>query len=672
MDEWIMQRYELARDRLTQVVSESAAPPPFEDFFRRMAGFLLLAQKPWDPSATLEECQRHNHRLYEDLIGEAYERSYGNPAYACEQLGDYGQDFSFLYKELRGVTAFAAEGRIEDVTILLELFLQIYATFCQEELPEPAQTKACLISYAEDYCSQMVEDHVARSLDPSCDWALRIIMDSDLEDLRYLYRYGEYISENELQTAGLLNSLSGEEIDRMAGTFVEGYRLGFEIGRKDLSKKKTVEIRYHLGFERMIRAAVIRFRELGLEPVIRRYSVRAVTSSEKGKVGFVSSPANPQFDYDHRQDDALFLTTDFVQKKLRALQCAYERYEQSAAEFGGPAVLETFGEKPFSPKDTPGALKKDEAMAQLSTRLMTQTAGIINRYIKGEERSFTIIAWPLPGIGPDYQAVFHEVTRINTLDNEVYRQIQQKLIDALDSCEWVSVKGRNGNETDLIIHLHELKHPVRQTNFENCLADVNIPLGEVFTSPVLAGTGGILHVSGVYLNGLFFKDLKLTFDCGQVIDYSCKNFKTKKENRRYIEENILFHHQKIPMGEFAIGTNTVAYAMARRFGIEDRLPILIAEKMGPHFALGDTCYSYQEDLAVYNPDGKEIIARENELSALRNEDPELAYYGCHTDITLPYDELDSICVINDDGDEIPLISGGRFVLPGTEALNDPL
>ena len=234
------------------------------------------------------------------------------------------------------------------------------------------------------------------------------------------------------------------------------------------------------------------------------------------------------------------------------------------------------------------------------------------------------------------------------------------------------MKGREGNETDLIVHLHELKDPAKQTNFENCLADVNIPLGEVFTSPVLAGTGGILHVSGVYLSGLYFRDLKLVFDCGQVIDYSCSNFEDEEENRRYIEDHILYHHNKIPMGEFAIGTNTAAYAMARRFGITDRLPILIAEKMGPHFAVGDTCYSYEEDHPVYNPDGKEIIARENEISALRKEDPDLAYYGCHTDITLPYDELDTICVIDDEGEETALIRGGRFVLPGTQLLNDPL
>ena len=126
------------------------------------------------------------------------------------------------------------------------------------------------------------------------------------------------------------------------------------------------------------------------------------------------------------------------------------------------------------------------------------------------------------------------------------------------------------------------------------------------------------------------------------------------------------------MGEFAIGTNTTAYAAARRYGIEDRLPILIAEKMGPHFAVGDTCYAWEEDIPVYNPDGKEIIARENEISALRNEDLSMAYYNCHTDITLPYDELDTICVIDDEGEMTPILSGGRFVLEGTEELNRAL
>ena len=154
-----------------------------------------------------------------------------------------------------------------------------------------------------------------------------------------------------------------------------------------------------------------------------------------------------------------------------------------------------------------------------------------------------------------------------------------------------------------------------------------------------------------------------------VSDYHCANFEDEEENRRYIEENVLYHHPSLPMGEAAIGTNTTAFVMARKYGIESRLPILIAEKTGPHFAVGDTCYSHEEDNKSYNPDGKEIIARDNEVSILRKTEPKKAYFGCHTDVTIPYDELGLLEAVYTDGSRVTVIENGRFVLPGTEELN---
>jgi hypothetical protein len=88
--------------------------------------------------------------------------------------------------------------------------------------------------------------------------------------------------------------------------------------------------------------------------------------------------------------------------------------------------------------------------------------------------------------------------------------------------------------------------------------------------------------------------------------------------------------------------------------------------------VGDTCYSHAEDTAVYNPNGKEIIPRDNEVTLLRREDESKAYFNCHTDITIPYDELDSIVAVAKDGTQHPIIMEGRFVVPGTEVLNEPL
>ena len=142
---------------------------------------------------------------------------------------------------------------------------------------------------------------------------------------------------------------------------------------------------------------------------------------------------------------------------------------------------------------------------------------------------------------------------------------------------------------------------------------------------------------------------------------------------RHVERcRLLLHVVDVPMGEFAIGTNTTAYCMARKYDIAAKLPILIAEKTGPHFAVGDTCYSHAEDNAVFNPDGKEIVARDNEVSLQRKEDMSKAYLNCHTDITIPYDELGAITVIRADGSTEDIIRDGRFVVPGSEALNQPL
>nr|MCR5101916.1 aminopeptidase [Butyrivibrio sp.] len=297
---------------------------------------------------------------------------------------------------------------------------------------------------------------------------------------------------------------------------------------------------------------------------------------------------------------------------------------------------------------------------------------VVNEYIIGEERSFTIISFPIPEIGKDYEKIFDETVRINTLDYKLYQGIQQKLIDALDKAEYCEVKGMGDNHTDMHVALHELKDPDHETNFENCVADVNIPVGEVFTSPILTGTNGVLHVTGVYLEGLFFKNLEIKFKDGCIEDYTCSNFENEADNKKYISDNILFGHKTLPLGEFAIGTNTTAYMVARKYNISDKLPILIAEKTGPHFAVGDTCYSHEEDIVTYNPDGKSIIARDNEIAALRKTDPNKAYFSCHTDITIPYNELGELVAVTKDGEKITIISNGRFVLPGTEELNKPL
>ena len=676
----VEERYNLVVDRIGDIKEERTVDVKFRDYFVKVAEFIHLIdgtkKKIEDHTfdgMQIEELAAWNKKLYSDILPEHYRESYANPDYAVAQLGEaYGSTLSALYAEIRAAIVYVYEKKTEYLDILFELFIEVYNQFEEEEMPEPHVLKEILYWYASDYCDVFVADRIHEQVDATQSFAADLILGSDLADLRYLYRLGEYISDSELTTAKYLLSLDETTIQKMADVYTEGYRIGFVNTGKNLSKKKTVNIRYVLGFERVVKKAIENFDKMGLKPIIYRSGVSMLTKRQHLKIGYYGAIANKQYEYDHRNDQALFLDKKFVERKLEVIATTYEHLKEEAGAFAGPACIEMFGEVPFVPEQKETALKLSEKQQELSVFFDGRQSRLTNTYIPGDERSFTIIAYPVPEIGEDYEEIFQEIIRINTLDAGLYEQVQQTLIDALDQGESVHICGENGNRTDLTVQLHTLSDPEKETIFENCVADVNIPVGEVFTSPVLEGTNGVLHVSKVYLNELQYKDLEITFSNGMVADYRCSNFERELENKEYIRDNVLYRHDTLALGEFAIGTNTTAYQAAKKYGIEDKMPILIAEKMGPHFAVGDTCYSWCEDIAVYNPNGKEIIARDNSVSIQRKEDLGKAYYHCHTDITIPYEELGKIEVNKKDGGHILLLEHGRFVLPGTEILNEPL
>ena len=679
-DEILQERYQLAMERIREIRTEETIALPWRDFFQKTADFIadmdtvredLISGRERDRS--LEARLALNRRMYEDILPDHYSESYANPVYAAEKLGPgMGKLLSFLYAQVRGIIAYIFEGLMEETVIHLELFLEVAGIFGQESSPDEKRIRDVIYWFACDYCDVLVAERVRQGVDPARDFAVRIVMESDLNEPDYLLDYGEYVTDNEIRLSSYLASLNEDEIDRMAFTFSEGYRIGFEKAGIDLSKKLTVNVRYHLGFERVVRKAVGYFEKMGLRPVIFRCAQSALNRRGVSRIGYEGAAANRQYDYDHREDMALFLDRRFMDRRLSVMKHTYETFRTLANAHAGPAVIETFGEAPFEPENSGFACTLTKKQQELMVEMNNAASVLTNQYIIGEERSFTIISFPVPDIGERFEEIFADTMRINTLDAALYEKIQSSIIDTLDRGVKVHILGKGDNRTDLTVALEPLEDPFRQTLFENCVADVNIPVGEVFTSPQLEGTNGILHVTRVYLNGLNYEDLQIRFENGMTAGCGCANFDDPAEGEAYVKANVLYHHDALPMGEFAIGTNTDAYMMARKYDIGKLLPILIAEKTGPHFAVGDTCYSWAEDLQVFNPDGKECIARDNSVSLLRKEDPSKAYFGCHTDITIPYEELGLIEVIDGAGIAVEIIRDGRFVLEGTQELNRAL
>lgn len=617
----------------------------------------LLQQDPLLKKTSLKELEA----LYEDVYstftpGKNYDNSIQNPDYTHKLYGaEIGPFLSAICSNAGAIRHSGIDGNYVSVRYSLDLFFALWNS------PAKSDYNALLNIYKQEHLKiheLLIQASYIRRFSPQNDYFYKIVHDADLDDIRYMYRYCAYLSKYDMEMAEFIAAYPPQELAAIARFVVKSWVDGFVRAKKDYKKKKYANLIIPIGMEALGRLIIDELEAIGITALVPQLQ---------------GSGFNRQYPYDHRYDSALMLDRDFVDKSLQIGKNTLEEIKDIVAQQAGPIYVELFGETPFSPINKSTTLKLSEEQQQLMREYQARSGQLYYTYYKREEASFTIIAFPSTEIGDKFPEIFADTLRINLLDSKRYATIQQKIIDVLDTAEYVHVKGKGTNETDIKVQMHHLKDPTRETLFENCVADVNIPVGEVFTSPVLKGTTGILHVEDIYLGSLRYFNLKIEFEDGWVKNYSCTNYDNPEESRQYVFENLLFPHKSLPIGEFAIGTNTSAYQMAKKYDIMSLLPILIIEKMGPHFAIGDTCFSHEEDSEHPSfVNGKEMIAVDNEQSAKRKDDPVNAYLMHHTDITLPYEMLEFICAVSHDGKHSDIIRNGRFVIPGTEELNIPL
>jgi aminopeptidase len=184
----------------------------------------------------------------------------------------------------------------------------------------------------------------------------------------------------------------------------------------------------------------------------------------------------------------------------------------------------------------------------------------MDKYIHSNETSFTAVSLPSPEIGEKFEEIFDGIAEINMMDTDHQEKIQKNIIDVLDTAQYVEVKGKDNNETFIRVNMHELKNPDKETNFLNIGADKNIPVGEVFTSPKLNGTNGLLHFEEIFLRSLKFENLRLKFKDGFVEEYSCTNFDNEEENKKFVEENLFsrikhFQSESLPLEQILLHTS---------------------------------------------------------------------------------------------------------------------
>jgi aminopeptidase len=661
----IDREYKESLTTLTRLRREnySGLASPFLDFLQRDGEFLFLLNEfenkvcpEYFFSRPLAGLQEENLSFFRELEPAAYERSYANPARCAAVFGDeLGPLMSFFHVANRQHVRYAPRHERFEMLETHRTFIAAYE-YLKNSPTDPAGLKEILTSrFRKDSTMENIRGLRQRL---SLDYDLAGGRDEAGDDPRALFIHGLRVSNIEIETARFINRLPHKDIDAIARAVASAYARSFAVENKDRSGKSVCALWGSLGQERIYRRLIECLKDEGFDAALKFLG---------------TPPLNPQYGFDHQFDIALYFSETLAARWETEFKSALDACAALCPPYSGSIYFEAFGEKPFSPIMKPENIRLTPDQQRQWADHRRRQNELHEQALPRAQASFSAVAFPSTEIGARFEDIFREMIAINTLDQDRYTRIQKTIIDALDEATCVRVTGKGDNRTDLTVQLHRLEHPDRETNFVNCGADINIPLGEVFTSPRLEGTTGILHIESAFLFDRFFRDLTLQFTDGLVTGYSCANHPTNEENQRYIEENLLFPHKTLPLGEFAIGTNTRAFAMSRRFEILDLLPVLIVEKMGPHFAVGDTCFSHEEDHPTVNPiDNKRIVAKDNEKTILRKTDPANAYTNTHIDITLPYGEIARITAVAGDGREIDIIRDGLFVLPGTEELNGPL
>ena len=195
--EAITERLDLVTERIHELAAEPEVCEPFRAYFKGTAAFIVKTEEVLRQvlndsfcSQSRETLQKINEALYEDILPEHYKESYANPDYACETLGEeYGTLLSMLYAELRSLIPYAYEGDVEAYTCFCELFIQVYTCFNDEEGTTPKEVQQAIYWFFHDYSELFTERSVCEMVDASRDFFTRIVMDSDLHDLKYLYYY---------------------------------------------------------------------------------------------------------------------------------------------------------------------------------------------------------------------------------------------------------------------------------------------------------------------------------------------------------------------------------------------------------------------------------------------------------------------------------------------------
>ena len=426
----------------------------------------------------------------------------------------------------------------------------------------------------------------------------------------------------------------------VSGSFIKSFELsGAE--RKPPAEGAIIRLIYRPGYERII---------LMIKEELERLQYRVLVVPP-----FSAQPENEAVFGYFLNFYAGLMDEELCELDFYCFKKAVEMYSEDIERNCGFIDIMSFSRRKTAPLHQPSMIP-DENSVKHFISLNARKVNLLKKYLNPEKTSFCFFPMPRPSGENNFPELLSGVLDVNSGKNWIGEALQESLVTSLDKAAEIRIEGTNGNETSMVIAMAGAEEEGERcgTNFNNTGMAQNIPAGEIFTTPQLAGTQGVFHLKSFYFQGHRFENLRLYFEDGRI--QSCNS----SSGPELVKNILMGGHESLPIGELGIGTNAGAYKLISDFDLYETVPTLIAEKTAPHIAIGDSCYA-RKKTPVYNEySGKEIHLAVNNAKL----------YNIHLDMTLPLNEIGLLSARIPGRDDFILIRDGAYIPHYLKEMNE--
>jgi hypothetical protein len=126
------------------------------------------------------------------------------------------------------------------------LFVEVYDYVKNSDIKYEA-LKTKIVSHEKENLLEKRKIFIRDAFNKNIGYYNDIIKKLDLTDLRYLFRFGQYVSENEIKTAEFLNKYYEDKIKKLSKSIADAMMRGYKVDQKDRKNRTAIKLMYTMG-----------------------------------------------------------------------------------------------------------------------------------------------------------------------------------------------------------------------------------------------------------------------------------------------------------------------------------------------------------------------------------------------------------------------------------------